>query len=212
MLYKLLSKCAIVCLFFFILTGVSMGADDDFEILNANPSFEDGLTSWGQYLNAAAGAVFNTDKDAADGDRSAYIEVTKVSGTNWHVGLTQDLLTLEANEVYTVDFFAKADVNRIINLEMKRSPGLGDWEGISGQDINITTEWAEYFYTFTCLKDYDQGAFLGFWLGQVTGEVWIDGVRLYWGEKQDREDTVPQISVDANGKLVTRWAAIKSVY
>jgi hypothetical protein len=186
-------------------------AQDDLEMVNLDPSFEDGFGSWGQYINPAASAIFKLDKDAFDGDFSAYIDVKTISGTNWHVGLTQDALTLEAGEMYTIDFFAKVDAKRTIALEVKRSPALGDWEGITSSDIIITEEWAEYSVSFTPALDYEQGAFLGFWLGQVEGEVWIDSVRFYLGEKQDREVAQPEPprSVDANGKLITLWSAIR---
>ena len=211
----LLNRYATVCLLFFVfMIAQADAADDDLEILNKNPDFEGipDFDGWSQYVNGAASAIFDIDKDAFEGKQCAHIDVGKVSGTNWHVGLTQDGLTLDAGEKYTIDFFAKADAKRVISLEMKRSPGLGGWEGITSGDINITDEWAEYSHTFTSAKDYDQGAFLGFWFGQVKGEVWIDGARIYWGEKQDREEQQPQKSVDANGKLTTQWGAIKVVH
>jgi hypothetical protein len=209
-LRRLLTGCAVICSLTLLLVIVQAHADDELELINTNTGFEEDYKDWGQYVNAAASAIFEIDKEGFEGDKAAYIDVGKVSGTNWHVGLTQDGLTLDAGEKYTVDFFAKADANRIISLEMKRSPALGDWEGITSKEVNITDEWAEYSHTFTCGKDYEQGAFLGFWLGQVKGEVWMDGARLYWGEKQDREDIAPHKSVEATGKLITQWAAIKT--
>jgi hypothetical protein len=212
-LYMRLGKCAVVCLFVFVFIAAQANADEP-ELVNLNPSFEEvpNFNHWSQYINAEAGATFDIDKDAIEGKQCAHIDVVKVSGTNWHVGLTQDGLTVEAGQMYTVDFFAKADAKRIIAIEVKRSPGEGDWEGITSSDITITDEWAEYSHTFTPGKDYKQTAFFGFWLGQVKGEVWIDGVRLYEGKKQEREDLVTPKSVDANGKLITRWAAIKAVH
>lgn len=210
--YTWLNKCAVVCLFAFAVIAAQANADE-LELINLNPSFEEvpDFNHWSQYINAAAGAMFDIDKDAIEGKYCAHIDVVKISGTNWHVGLTQDGLTVEAGQMYTVDFFAKADAKRIIALEMKRSPGQGDWEGITSSDITITDEWAEYSHTFTPGKEYKQAAFFGFWLGQVKGEVWIDGVRLYEGKKQGR-DLIPEKSVDANGKLITRWADIKAIH
>lgn len=205
-----LTKCVFVGLFVLVFAVVQAGAQDDIEIVNVNPSFENGFEGWGNYINAAASAIFDVDKDAFEGKQCAYMDIDKVSGTNWHVGLTQDGLTLDANETYTVDFFAKADAKRVISLELKRSPALGDWEGITSEDINITEEWTEYSHTFTCVKDYDQGALFALWFGQVKGDVWIDGVRVYWGDKQDREEVVEK-SVKANGKLITQWAVIKAI-
>ena len=210
--YRFRNGCSVVCLLSLVFMIAQVDAGDELELINSNPGFEEvpNFNNWSQYVNAEAGAIFDIDKDAFEGKQCAHIDVGKISGTNWHVGLTQDGLTLDAGEMYTVDFFAKADAKRIIALEVKRSPGLGEWEGITSKDINITDEWVEYSHTFTCGKDYDQGAFLGFWLGQVKGEVWIDSVRFYWGKKQDREEAQTPKAVEANGKLTAQWGAIKA--
>ena len=212
LLDKRLSKLTVAFLLVLAFTAVQADAEDELELVNENPGFEDipDFRRWEQYVNAEAGAIFSIDKDAFEGKRCAHIDVGKISGTNWHVGLTQDGLTVEAGQLYTVDFFAKADAKRFIAIEVKRSPGEGDWEGITASDITITDEWAEYSHAFTPAKDYKQTAFFGFWLGQVKGEVWIDGVRIYEGKKQEREEWVIPKSVEAKGKLITIWAAIKA--
>ena len=163
-------------------------------------------------------AIMEIDsKEVIDGRQCAYIDISAVTGTNWHVGLTHDLLELEANETYTFDFFAKADITREISVELKRTPGGGlPYEGITSENYTINEEWDEYFKTFVPLKDYPdengQPAQICFWVGQVEGEVWLDGVRVYWGERQARDDIVPDISVHAEGKLITSWARIKANY
>jgi hypothetical protein len=131
--------------------------------------------------------------------------------------LTHDLVILEANETYTFDFFAKANDTREISIEVKRTPGGGlPYEGVTSENYIINEEWGEYSKTFIPQKDYPdengQPAQVCFWIGQVEGEVWLDGVRVYWGQKQDRDDVLPDISVQAEGKLVTAWAAIKTTY
>jgi len=67
------------------------------------------------------------------------------------------------------------------------------------------------FLKFDQLKKF-LGASLYIWLGQVKGEIWIDGVRLYEGKKQEREEFVPPKSVEAEGKLIATWAAIKATH
>jgi len=207
-LYSWLSRCIIMSLFLFIIFNVN--AQDGPELINLNSSFEDGFIGWEQYIDAAAGANFDISKDAIEGKECAHAKVTKISGTNWHVGLTQDGLTLRAGQYHTVDFFAKADVKRIISIELKRSPGLGDWEGITDLDLTITEEWDEYSHNFTPGKDYKQAALFAFWLGQEKGDVWVDGVRIYEGKKQERKELTLPKSVMADGKLVTVWAMIKT--
>jgi len=201
--------------FLFAVAFVVAQANADVEnLIIGNASFEDGFTGWSQGISGAAQATHEVDtKEAVDGTNSAFITITAVSGTNWHVGLTQNLTNLDSGTQYTADFFAKADVNRVISLELKAAPPL-PYAWIGGGDMNITTEWAEYSSSFTPTVDYPGGAAaqICFWVGQVTGEVWIDGVRVYEGAKEDREDVIPDISVRAEGKLITTWVGIKSSY
>ena len=141
------------------------------------------------------------------------MDVTEITGTDWHVGLVHDLKTIDMGKMYTLDFFAKADAKRNISLEVKRVPALGAWEGVTSATVNINEEWAEYSKTFTPGKDYPENASqICFWFGAVKGEVWLDGVRVYEGEKRDREGEIPEKSVEAEGKLLTAWAAVKARY
>ena len=216
---KRLSKCAILYLFTIAFVASYGNAQDDLEnVLGDNTSFEMGFDNWWQGIQGGAAAIMEIDtKEVIDGRQCAYIDISAVTGTNWHVGLTHDLLELEANETYTFDFFAKADITREISVELKRTPGGGlPYEGITSENYTINEEWDEYFKTFVPLKDYPdengQPAQICFWVGQVEGEVWLDGVRVYWGERQARDDIVPDISVHAEGKLITSWARIKANY
>jgi hypothetical protein len=174
-----------------------------------NASFEDDYTGWWQGLTDPAEATHEIDtSDVMDGAKCALITITAVSGTNWHVGVTQNLTVLSAGTQYTADFYAKADVNRVISLELKAAPPL-PYAWIGGGDMDITTDWVEYSSSFTPSVDYPGGedaAQICFWVGQLEGQVRIDGVRVYEGAKQDR----PVVSaVEADDKLITTWAKIK---
>ena len=201
-----LSKCAVLCLFAIAFVVVQANADVE-NLIIENASFEEDYQGWWEGLSGGADATHGIDTDAMDGEKSALIEIRGVTGTNWHIGLTQNLVNLDAGKQYTADFFAKADVNRVISLELKAAPPL-PYAWIGGGDIDITPEWTEYSSSFTPTVDYpsDAAAQICFWVGQVTGQVWIDGVRVYEGGKQER----PMASVQAEGKLITAWAAIKT--
>ena len=103
-----------------------------------------------------------------------------------------------------MSLFLKADKARLANLEIKRSPGEGGWEGISGSDFNIDTDWAEYYVTFTPALDYPDTAFIGVWVAQETGEIWMDGARLSEGEYS------AAAAVEPAAKLTTTWGSLKS--
>jgi hypothetical protein len=212
--YTRLSKCAFLCILSVVAIAAQVNAqDDDLEnLILTNPGFEEDFVDWWQGVQGGAEAVMQIDsKDAIDGRKCAYVDVTTVTGTNWHVGLVHSNLTFEQGVRYTVDFFAKADAMRSIALEVKVSPPL-PYENVTNMDINLNEEWTEYSHSFVSGKDYPGTTQVAFWLGDVKGELWIDGVRLYEGEKQDREDVLPEISVQAKSKLITSWSAIKANY
>ena len=206
-----LVKCAILCLFA-VAFVVTQANADVVNLVTINSGFEsdDVLEGWTTGLSGDAAATHETDADTIYGAKAAYINTTNATGTNWHVGLTQNLAPLEAGKTYTLDFFAKANAEREISIEVKRTPGGGlPYEGVTSQVYAITGQWTEYFKTFTPSKSYpdenDQTAQVAFWVGQVEGEVWLDSVRVYEGEKQEAP-----ASVEADSKLVTTWASIKS--
>ena len=205
---SLLGLSLLIAVFSF--AHVSFGDDELINVVEPNGSFEQDYVGWWHGISDGAEAIMSIDdKDAIDGDKCAYIEVVTVTGTNWHVGIGHSELTLFEGEKYTADFYAKADVPRVISMEIKVSPP-DPYENITETNVNINEEWAEFSQSFVPARDYSAIAQIDFWLGQVVGEVWIDGVRVYEGDKQDREDDSPQISVAAKGKLTTTWASIKS--
>jgi len=206
-----LTKWALLCLFAVAFVVAQANADVE-NLIIENASFENDYAGWNKGLSGAAQATHEIDtKEAIDGTKSAFITIIAVTGTAWHVGLTQNLTNLSAGTQYTADFYAKADVNRVIEMELKAAPPL-PYAWVGGGNVNVTTEWVEYSSSFTPTVDYPGGAAaqICFWVGQLEGEVWIDGVRVYEGAKADREDVIPDISVRAEGKLITTWAVIKS--
>ena len=205
-----LFKCVVLCLFAIAFVFVQANADV-VNLVPTNSGFEsdDVLEGWTTGLSGDAVATHGIDEDSIYGAKAAYIDTTNATGTNWHVGLTQNLEPLEANMTYTLDFWAKGNFEREISIEVKRTPGGGlPYEGVTSQAYTITDQWTEYFKTFTPSKSYPdengQTAQVAFWVGQVEGEVWLDSVRVYAGEKQEA-----LASVEAGGKLVTTWANIK---
>ena len=173
-----------------------------------NGDFEAGLEPWEFYINEpdAQADVQLVDTGGIIGSKCVHANITTTAGTNWHVGVTQDNVTVMAGQTYTAAVFLKADKARLASLEIKRSPSEGGWEGITAADFNITTEWAEYYATFVPAKDYPDTAFLGIWIAQETGQVWVDGVRLSQGEYSAAAAVKPV------AKAATTWGRLKAAY
>lgn len=127
--------------------------------------------------NGAAATLSRDTATAAIGAASARILVTNNGqGTDWHVDFNQRNRRLKAGVSYDLEFWAKADKPRQITLSTQK--GSPDWRnyGLSKR-IDIGVEWKQYVATFEARETVDDSR-LQFFLGAVTGTVWIDGVRL----------------------------------
>lgn len=134
---------------------------------------------WSFWANAGTGclaAVTRDTDDAAVGEASARIVVTATSGTDWHVELAQYDRSLEQGVAYDVTFWARSDVPRTITLSaQKGSPG---WDNYGlWQRVPIDIGWQEYTVSFEANATVSDSR-LQFLVGEVTGTVWLDDVRL----------------------------------
>ena len=173
-----------------------------------NGDFEMGVEPWEFFVNEpdAQADVQIVDTGGIIGSNCVHANITATAGTNWHVGVTQDNITVMAGQTYTASVFLKADKDRQASLEVKRSPGEGGWEGITDGNFNIGTEWAEYHVTFVPTNDYPDTAFFGVWIAQETGEVWVDGARVSEGEYS------AAAAVEPAAKGATTWGRLKAAY
>ncbi|MCX7845106.1 MAG: carbohydrate binding domain-containing protein [Dictyoglomaceae bacterium] len=119
--------------------------------------------------------------------------VLKVSITNggpnsWSVQVLQSPITVEYLGIYKVEFEAWASKARKIGVKVGGTAGRG-WPaynpGLAGQvdqsgghAINITTEKKVYTFEFTMKQETDNKARFEFQLGQDTGNIYIDNVKL----------------------------------
>ncbi len=147
-----------------------------------NGDFETGLSPWVFGIKApeAVASVQLVPTGGVIGSSCVYANITTTAGINWDVGVVQDEITVMSGKVYKAYIFLKADRARQVSLEVKRSPSIdgGAWEGIANADFNVTTDWAEYSMIVVPKKNYPDTAFIGVYMAQEIGEVWVDGVRL----------------------------------
>jgi hypothetical protein len=129
------------------------GFREEAENLLANGSFEEDEPilddpDWLQWCtwNPAEGAGSNVtivDTDAADGARS--LKVEPVGPENWHFILVNISFAADLSKNYTATFWAKADAERPLTVQMKASDNSVNAWNATGFDL--TTDWAEYSYT-----------------------------------------------------------------
>ena len=150
------------------------------ENLVENGGFEQPIAPpWSFWADSDAGclaAVTRDTGDAAVGVASARIVVTATSGTDWHVEFAQRDRSLEQGIAYDVTFWARSDVPRTITLSAQK--GSPNWDNYGlWRRVPIGTEWQEYTVSFEANATATDSR-LQFLVGEVTGTVWLDEVRL----------------------------------
>ncbi len=145
-----------------------------------NGDFEEPIEyPWKFWVDTDAGAVANVTRDisdAASGTASARIDVTATSGIDWHVDFAQYERSLLRDVSYDLTFWAKSDQSRAITLSAQKSSP--DWDNYGlWRHVTIATAWRPYTVTFQANAKVND-ARIQFFVGESTGTVWLDDVRL----------------------------------
>jgi uncharacterized protein (TIGR03437 family) len=114
---------------------------------------------------------------AASGGSSAHVTVSQASPINWHVSFEQGGVALTGGVTYQLQFWARADSPRAINVNSQGGPPSYTWYRLSAA-FSIGTSWGFYSTSFTPPATVTD-ARIQFWVGDVAGGVWIDDVRLF---------------------------------
>jgi len=142
--------------------------------------FEDASsTAWSLWFNADAGCAGTGARDldqSMEGEASVRVEVAATSGVDWHVELAQYDRSLEQGTTYELIFWARADAPRPITLSSQK--GSPDWDSYGlWRRVALSTGWEEHQVPFVATATADD-ARIQFMLGETTGTVWLDHVRL----------------------------------
>lgn len=143
-----------------------------------NPGFEGSLNDWLLVLNPPAAASAALDSAiVAQGSTSAHVTVTTIGTSSWMVSLEQDNVPLVAGVNYQLQFWARSDSERRIDLH-----GLGGPPNFSPYGlwsiVALNNSWTFYTVDFVATTTANDGR-IQFLMGDQTGNVWIDGVSLY---------------------------------
>lgn len=159
-----------------ILLRPGQSANDN---LIRNGGFESSLAgTWKLIVTGAQGqAALSLDSTTSpEGNSSAHITIAAVGTANWHIDFEQDNLPLVAGTSYEVKFWAKADVPRTITVHSQGgAPNFPNY-GLDAQ-IAIDATWKLYTAFFTAPVSANDGR-LQFFVGDRTGNVWIEDVTL----------------------------------
>jgi len=139
--------------------------------LFTNGDFSSGdLLGWG--LNTVAPSTASASVD--EGECS--VNISNDDGMHWHVSLMQYKISLINGVQYTLNFKARADVDR--PLATKVQLNADPWTSIHDGIVQLTTSMDSYSVTW--LQTQTGSNFkIGFFLGaQGTNTVWFDDVEL----------------------------------
>ena len=138
----------------------------------ANGAFDQGRTGWALSVAKPAEAAF----DVADsgGGPCAEVRIRRVTDVRWNVMLTQKPPRLRQGEKYDVRLRVKASSPRRVGVEVCCA---GEYRGYGARTFDAPVEWSEERLTFVAPRD-DDNVRLSIQLGETTGTVWIDDVRL----------------------------------
>lgn len=141
-----------------------------------NAEFADGVKGWELYQRKPASATLETVKEAPGGGSCVKATITAVTGTRWHIMLTQRPLRLEKEMVYRVAFRASASPPRLVSVEVCHD---GEpYRGYGSGQFEIGETWRDSQFTFVAPEEDDRTR-LSFHLAEATGTVRIASVILH---------------------------------
>jgi hypothetical protein len=163
-----------------------------------NGEFDNGKEGWNlSIFSADASATMKIDANSViSGYNSCAVEISEVSGTDWHIELWQ-WLSIHPGRKYSITFKAKAAASKVITLGVQQASS--PYTGYLYKQHTLTTAVQTFTDTVT-IHTADQ-AKLEFFLGGSTIPVWIDAVSVVetspvaTGVVEETEDEFGSISL-----------------
>ena len=149
--------------------------------LLANAGFENGLSGWSFFVDpdGQASATLTLDNSvAAEGNASAHIDVASADSYSWQANLYQTSLPVVAGANYQVQFWARSDSPRMITVDCESENSPYTNYGLDSQ-VSLDTTWRLNTLTFVSSATAGDGMLLQFDVGDVAGNLWIDGVEFF---------------------------------
>jgi hypothetical protein len=142
--------------------------------------------NWAFGVDAAQGAAATakeTSSTAAVGTDSLQIDVTSAAtntGNYCAVQLGQGGIPLQQGTEYLLQFWAKADSARPLWMNAVQNGGNNQLYGLN-RGVAINQSWQQYVVTFQATAT-DPAGRVDFCMGDVAGNVWLDGITLNAGQ------------------------------
>lgn len=140
-----------------------------------NGSFEQSLLNWSTVLaGGASGNITTNGVVFKHGIKSAKVVVTTPGTENWNIQLKTNNFRTEKGKDYKIAFYAKADVEKEIRLEVMENQ---TWKWIMGPTYLSATDWKYYEFYFNAPFE-SNSMIVAFEWGKQTGTFWLDSVSV----------------------------------
>ena len=153
------------------ISGESQIMDGSFEGQELHSSWNLGLFEGG------AATMSLSESESNTGNKSLEIDVTAVTGTDWHVQFNYDGLTMVKDTNYVLEFWAKADRSDR-NISVGFQEGRAPWTWYTGTGMALTEEWQQFRVSLTAPEDLQDFLRITFNASNQTGTVWIDDIKF----------------------------------
>ena len=138
--------------------------------LISNGEFDKSMNPWGIYVNDSKASTYS----ASVIDSTFVINITKSTGTDWHLGFQESGLAMKKT-TYKLSFEAWADQAKQLLITVSKN--YTDWSAHITRYQAITTTRKKYELTLTMpLNDNNVRLFFG--IGKFLGKFYIDNISL----------------------------------
>lgn len=164
---------------------------------------------WSETSEGYAASYWRDTTTAAEGNSSAKIMITQAGGTNWKINLSVEPTALTTGQDYTLSFWAKASAPRPVDawVQQNSDPWTG-WLDFAPFDLGTTWK----YYEVSGIASGSAEPIFQIGMGQKTGTVWIDGVRLQQGSRDVwRRDFTGGVSL-VNNSGQTQTVPLNGLY
>lgn len=148
--------------------------------LLTNGDFSKTMTGWILERHEGADAAVEIVPGGWQGKPAAHLAVRRRGSADWHVQFNQPGLAVQANQVYTLRFVARAEPAGSVTVRL--SQAHTPWQELGfAATVPLTADWREYRYTLVASAS-DRNARIGFAdLGKRRGAYWIANLQLQPG-------------------------------
>ena len=149
-------------------------------ILYLNSGFEAEGAGWALNIHSttAVATMSFPETGAKSGKKFARINVTSIPEDPWRVQLSDGSWTAKADNIYNLQFWAKADSGQVIDVAVQGGKA-SNFQYYEGMKYYLTGEWKQYTYNYFSSVGGKDSLNFNFYLGGAVGVYDFDDIQLY---------------------------------